>query len=102
MVVATTRLKGIELFSSGAPDAVLIDLGLDDIDGIEVLQEMRHSSDVPILIVSARDEPEPVAKALKLGTDDYIVKPFNYRDLLARLDTAMHRSHGCRPESCGI
>ncbi len=93
--MAATGLEGIKLFSSEAPDAVIIDLGLDDIDGIEVLQEIRHSSDVPILIVSARGEPESVAKAMELGADDYIVKPFDHKDLLARLDNAMHRHHGC-------
>ena len=95
MVAAAMGLEGIKLFSSEAPDAVIIDLGLDDIDGTEVLQEIRHSSDVPILIVSARGEPESVAKAMELGADDYIVKPFDHRDLLARLDNAMHRHHEC-------
>jgi len=95
MVAVATGLEGIKLFSSEAPDAVIIDLGLDDIDGTEVLQEIRHSSDVPILIVSAKGEPGSVAKAMELGADDYIVKPFDHRDLLARLDNAMHRHHEC-------
>jgi len=95
MVAAAKGLEGIKLFSSETPDAVIIDLGLDDINGTEVLQEIRHSSDIPILIVSARGEPESVAKAMELGADDYIVKPFDHRDLLARLDNAMHRHHEC-------
>jgi len=94
MIVAAAKgLEGIKLFSSEAPDAVIIDLGLDDIDGIEVLREIRHSSDVPVVIVSARDELESVAKAMELGADDYIAKPFDIRDLLTRLDNAMHRHH---------
>ena len=93
MVAATKGLEGIKVFSSEAPDVVIIDLGLDDIDGMEVLREIRQSSDVPILIVSARDEPESVAKGLNLGADDYIVKPFDHRDLLARLDNAMVHHH---------
>ena len=93
MVAATKGLEGIKAFSSEAPDVVIIDLGLDDIDGIEVLREIRQSSDVPILIVSARDEPESVAKGLDLGADEYIVKPFDHRDLLARLDNAMVHHH---------
>jgi len=93
MVVATKGLEGIKVFSSEAPDVVIIDLGLDDVDGMEVLREIRQSSDVPILIVSARDEPESVAKGLDLGADDYIVKPFNHRDLLARLDNAIVHHH---------
>lgn len=95
MVAATKGLEGIKLFSSEAPDAVIIDLRLGDIDGMEVLQEIRCSPDVAILIVSARGEPESVAKAMELGADDYIVKPFDYKDLLARLDNAMHRHHEC-------
>jgi len=95
MVAAAKGLEGIKLFSSEEPDVVIIDLGLDDIDGMEVLQEIRHSSDVPILIVSARDEPELVAKATDLGAEDYIVKPFDHRDLLARLDNIMRRHHVC-------
>jgi len=93
MVAAAKGLEGIKLFSSEAPDAIIIDLRLDDIDGMEVLRDIRHSSDVPIIIVSARDEPESVAKATEFGADDYIVKPFDHRDLLARLDNAMHRHH---------
>ena len=93
MVVDTKGLEGIKVFSSEAPDVVIIDLGLDDVDGMEVLREIRQSSDVPILIVSARDEPESVAKGLDLGADDYIVKPFNHRDLLARLDNAIVHHH---------
>jgi len=94
IIVAVAKgLEGIKLFRSEAPDVVIIDLGLDDIDGMEVLREIRRSSDVPILIVSARDEPESVAEGLELGADDYVIKPFDFRDLLARLDNAMHRDH---------
>ena len=94
IIVAVAKgLEGIKVFISEAPDVVIIDLGLDDIDGIKVLREIRHSSDVPILIVSARDEPESVAEGLELGADDYVIKPFDIGDLFARLDNAMHRHH---------
>jgi len=93
IVAAVKGLEGIKVFRSEAPDVVIIDLGLDDIDGMEVLREIRHSSDVPILIVSAKDEPESVAQAMELGADDYLIKPFDIRDLFARLDNAMHRDH---------
>ena len=93
IVAAASGFEGIKLSASEAPDVVIIDLGLDDIDGIEVLREIRHFSDVPIVIVSARDEPESVAKVMELGADDYIVKPFDIRGLLTRLDNATHRHH---------
>jgi len=62
---------------------------------MEVLQAIRCSTAITILIVRARVEPESVSKAMELGADDYIVKPFDYKDLLARLDNAMHRHHKC-------
>ncbi len=73
------------------PDVVIVDLGLDDIDGLEVLRKIRQSSDVPILIVTAKYEPQSVAEGKELGVDDYIVKPFDYKDFLVRLDNAMPR-----------
>ncbi len=91
VVTAAKGLEGIRLFDTESPDVVIIDLGLDDIDGMEVVRAIRHSSDVPILIVSARVEQQSVAKGKELGADDYIVKPFDYKDFLSRLDNAMRR-----------
>lgn len=95
-VVASAKgLDGIKLFSTEAPDLVIIDLGLEDIDGMEVLRQIRQSSNVPILIVSARFEPESIAKGKELGADDYIVKPFTHKDFLARLYNALYRHREC-------
>ncbi|MCL0060364.1 response regulator transcription factor [Dehalococcoidia bacterium] len=85
-------IEGIELLRGESPDVVILDLGLPDIDGIRVLEQIRRFSDVPVLIVSARDTQDSIVKGLELGAEDYIVKPFDYRDLLDRLDNVIRRS----------
>ncbi|MCL0079693.1 response regulator transcription factor [Dehalococcoidia bacterium] len=85
-------IEGIELLRGEAPDVVILDLGLPDIDGITVLEKIRRFSDVPVLIVSARDTQDSIVKGLELGAEDYIVKPFDYRDLLERLDNVIRLS----------
>ena len=76
---------GIELVKSEAPDVVILDLGLPDIDGFEVLERVRCFSTVPTVILSARAGQVHIAKALTLGANDYIVKPFKPSDLLSRI-----------------
>lgn len=77
--------EGIRLVASVKPELVLLDLGLPDIDGKEVIQSVREWSQVPIIICSVRNEDEEVIKALELGADDYITKPFNPDVMLARI-----------------
>jgi DNA-binding response OmpR family regulator len=85
-IVSTRKGKeALELLRKEKFDAVLIDLGLPDIDGTEVIQKMRMFTQIPAVVLSARHSPEVVAKALELGADDYITKPFDYRNLLSRL-----------------
>ena len=84
-------LEGMRLFRSEPPDVVILDLGLDDIDGMDVLRMIRQLSDVPVLIVSARDELESLIMGKKLGADGYIVKPFGYSDFLSHLDKVTGR-----------
>lgn len=74
------------------PDAVLLDLGLPDLDGQDVLRQLRSFSPVPVIVVSARDKPEEKIRALDAGADDYVEKPFDLGELLARLRTALR--HG--------
>jgi two-component system KDP operon response regulator KdpE len=84
----TSARKGQEalhLLKKEKFDAILVDLGLPDIDGTEVIQKMRKFTQIPAVVLSARHSPEVVANALALGADDYITKPFDYRDLLGRL-----------------
>jgi DNA-binding response OmpR family regulator len=79
-----------------APDIVLLDLGLPDLDGFEVCRELRARSDVPVIVVTARGEEVDRVIGLELGADDYIVKPFGFRELLARI-RAVTRRGASRP-----
>ncbi|HMM30138.1 MAG TPA: response regulator transcription factor [Clostridia bacterium] len=92
VVKAKTGKEGLSMFTSHAPDVVLLDLGLPDTDGIEVLKSMRQWSNAPIVIVSARGNEREKVAALDFGADDYIVKPFGTSELLARIRTAIR--HG--------
>lgn len=82
-VTANTASDGISLFHSHNPDIVLLDLGLPDADGVEVIKSIREDSECPIIIVSARGEEKILA--LDLGADDYVTKPFHMGELLARI-----------------
>ncbi|HEV2309182.1 MAG TPA: response regulator transcription factor [Acidimicrobiia bacterium] len=79
------------LAASPAPDIVLLDLGLPDVDGFEVCRRLRAASDVPIIVVTARGEEVDRVIGLELGADDYIVKPFGFRELLARIRAVTRR-----------
>jgi len=78
-------------------DVVLLDLGLPDVDGIEVCRRLRSRSDVPILVISARGEETDRVVGLELGADDYLVKPFGFRELVARI-RAVTRRMGVSPD----
>lgn len=85
---ATTGQEAIRLAASIAPEAILLDLGLPDRDGKEVLKAIRAFSDVPVIILSARDREAEKVEALDLGADDYLEKPFGISELQARLRAA--------------
>jgi two-component system KDP operon response regulator KdpE len=84
--------KGIELSESEKPDMVILDIGLPDISGFEVLKEIRSFSNIPIIILTVRGEEKDKIKGLELGADDYIVKPFSPAELLARIRAVLRRS----------
>lgn len=77
--------------SSGNPDIILLDLGLPDIDGVEIIKTIRTWSDVPIIVISARSEDTDKIEALDNGADDYLTKPFSIEELLARLRVTQRR-----------
>ena len=77
--------------SSYAPDVVFLDLGLPDIDGVEIIKRIREWSNMPIIVISARSEDEDKIEALDAGADDYLTKPFSVEELLARLRVMQRR-----------
>lgn len=88
-IIAETGLSGLSLFYANRPDLFLLDLGLPDIEGIEVLKQIRQNSSIPIIVVSARSSETEKVMALDYGSDDYVTKPFNAAELLARIRAAL-------------
>lgn len=89
VVEAATAREGLSLVDIDRPDAVLLDLGLPDRDGLEVIQLIRARGDMPVIVISARDATSEKVAALDLGADDYLTKPFDTEELLARIRTAL-------------
>ncbi len=98
--VVSTRLgqKGVELVESEAPDIVILDLGLPDINGFEVLRQIRRFSSVPTIILTVRSDESDVVKGLEWGADDYITKPFRQLELLARVKSLIRRHNPSEEE----
>ena len=99
---ANTGTDGLKLIESLKPDVVLLDLGLPDMDGEEILKKVREWSEMPIIIVSARDQDKEKAALLDLGADDYLTKPFSATELMARIRVALrhlYRQGLPRPQS---
>ncbi|ALR19733.1 response regulator [Sphingobium baderi] len=93
VVEATSAREGLSLLDIEKPDVVLLDLGLPDRDGLELIQPMRSRSNATLIVVSAREDTAEKVAALDLGADDYLTKPFDTEELLARIRTAMrHRT----------
>jgi len=84
--------EGVELAKTEHPDLIMLDLGLPDIDGFQVLRQIRDFSDVPVVILTVRGEEMDKIKGLELGADDYIIKPFSPGELLARMKALLRRS----------
>lgn len=92
-VVKTGKGKeAISMMASHIPDLILLDLGLPDLDGIEVLKSLRAWTQIPVIVVSARGHEREKVEALDLGADDYITKPFGTSELLARIRTAIRHN----------
>lgn len=89
VVEAATGAEALKAVATQAPDLVILDLGLPDMDGKEVIASLRGWSDIPIVILSARDRESEKIAALDLGADDYIEKPFGIGELTARIRTAL-------------
>ncbi|MCM2387211.1 response regulator [Streptomyces albipurpureus] len=97
VAAAPDGATALRLAIDGSPDIVLMDLGLPDIDGIEVIRRLRSWSRVPIVVVSARRTSEEKVEALDAGADDYLTKPFSMAELVARLRAAARRVEPAAP-----
>ena len=91
--IAPNAEQGILKAASYNPDVIILDLGLPDMDGIEVIKKVRSFSNIPIIVVSARIDNEDKISALDAGADDYLTKPFNTEELLARIRVAVRRTN---------
>ena len=90
---APTGKEGLEVLTSLMPDIILLDLGLPDMDGLEIIRSTRKWSSIPIIVISARTQEKEKVLALDAGADDYITKPFGTEELLARIRTAIRHSN---------
>lgn len=96
-IEATTGKSAMKAIVSEHPDIMILDLGLPDMDGLEIIRQVRAFSDMPIIVVSARDQDKEKIEALDAGADDYLTKPFSINELLARLRVILR--HLCKGEN---
>ncbi|MBP1576980.1 MAG: response regulator, partial [Oscillospiraceae bacterium] len=92
VICANTGSQAYSMITSHCPDLVILDLGLPDIDGLNVLSAMRQWTQLPVIVVSARSHERDKVEALDMGADDYISKPFGASELLARIRTAIRHT----------
>ena len=91
VIVATTGEKGVELASEIKPEIVTVDLGLPGLNGFEVIRIIRSFSKVPVIVLTVRGEEGDIVRALELGADEYVVKPFGQMELIARIRALLRR-----------
>ncbi|MBI3648137.1 MAG: response regulator [Actinobacteria bacterium] len=91
--------EALDLSATWAPDCLILDLGLPDIDGIEVIRRLRGWSEVPVIVLSVRDSRDDKVRALDAGADDYVNKPFAIDELLARIRATLRRVRPSAPSS---
>ncbi|MGD2044104.1 MAG: response regulator transcription factor [Acidimicrobiia bacterium] len=92
VMVAATGLNGLEVARTAGPDLVLLDLMLPEMSGLDVCRQIRASSDVPIIMLTAKDSEADKVTGLELGADDYMTKPFSMRELIARVRAHLRRA----------
>jgi DNA-binding response OmpR family regulator len=97
VIIAWNGEQALTLANAERPDLIILDLMLPKIDGIEVCRILRKASDVPIIMLTAKDEEIDRVLGLELGADDYVVKPFSVRELLARVKTVLRRTRQPAP-----
>lgn len=92
VAVAETGAGGLALTESFTPDVILLDMGLPDVDGVELAAQLRRCTNAPIIVLSVRDAEHDKVAALDNGADDYVTKPFGFQELLARIRVALRHS----------
>lgn len=92
VIAAGTGEEGIALAATQSPDVIILDLSLPDMDGLQVCEQLREWSKIPIIVLSVRDGERDKVRALDKGADDYLTKPFNIEELLARIRVALRHS----------
>jgi two-component system KDP operon response regulator KdpE len=101
VVQAADGRTGLERWEAQRPDVVLLDLGLPDMDGLQIVRRIRHDATTPIVILSGRDDEREKVEALERGADDYVTKPFGVEELNARLRVALRRAAGPAADAGG-
>ena len=99
ITLAHTGKDALSIITSLCPDLILLDLGLPDIDGMEIIRQVRTWASIPIIVISARTQEQEKVTALDLGADDYLTKPIGTSELLARIRTAMRHSNKLNTDS---
>jgi two-component system, OmpR family, KDP operon response regulator KdpE len=94
--------EGLTLAAANEPDLIILDLGLPDMDGVEVCQRLREWTQTPIIILSVRDSERDKVAALDMGADDYLTKPFGIEELLARIRVSLRHSSGRKGEQSKV
>ncbi|HNR96566.1 MAG TPA: response regulator transcription factor [Anaerolineae bacterium] len=102
VVTAANGLEGLQVLYKERPDIVILDIAMPKLDGGEVCRRIRELSQVPIVILTARVQEDERVKGLKLGADDYVVKPFSLKELDARLEAVLRRARAARPMKEGV
>jgi DNA-binding response OmpR family regulator len=92
VMAVATAMEGLQTVVKASPDLVVLDMGLPDLDGSELLKMIRAVSDVPVVVATARSEDRDVVRTLDAGADDYLVKPFSHEQLLARVRAVLRRA----------
>ncbi len=97
VLTAATGAEAMRLLTTASPDLLLLDLGLPDVDGVEILREAIPT--IPVVVLTARSDTQDRIEGLRLGADDYIVKPFSPTEVVLRVKAVLHRTLGHAPES---
>jgi two-component system KDP operon response regulator KdpE len=102
VITALNGLEGLQKLYNERPDIVVLDIAMPKMDGWEVCRRIRDMSEIPIVVLSARTQEDERVKGLKLGADDYVVKPFSLKELEARLEAVLRRTRAAKPVKDGI